>query len=328
LTPAFTATIIPPEAGLDLILKWTTSLSGIPGVNVSGLDGPSSIYGYWGTIGATGNDIVGRYGLSPSQVVGAWSATRLSGLGPAIAGITNSASGATGPVAPGEVISIYAHPDTNPIGPTTSASLQFDQGGKVTTTLGGARLHFLPIDVYAPLLYVSAGQINAVVPYEVAGLTSVTAHIEYAGQTSDAVTLQVVSTKPGIFSLDGSGVGPGAILNHDGITINGPNHPEPRGGYIVLYVTGEGQTSPPGVSGKITTAASAPPLTPAPLAGVEVRLNGQSASTSFIGEAPSLVSGVLQINVRVPDTISPGNVPVQVIIGGNPSPTGVTVAVQ
>jgi uncharacterized protein (TIGR03437 family) len=318
LTPAFTATIVPPSGSLNLMLTWNTSRTDVPGRNV-----------YWfGGITTDGASIQGIYGVSPSQSVGSWSAKRLAGLGPAIVGLRNAASGATGPIAPGEIISIFANPDTNPIGPKIGVGLQFDRSGKVATSLGEVQVHFLPIDAYAPLTFISAGQVNAVVPYEVAGLTGVKMQVQYAGQTSDPVDLQVAQTAPGIFTANGSGVGPGAIFNHDGIAINGPTNPEPRGGYVVLFLTGEGQTSPPGISGKVTTVAAAPPLTPAPIASVAVRINGQSASASFVGEAPSLVSGVLQVNVQIPLTISPGNVPIQVVIGGNASQNGVTVTVQ
>jgi uncharacterized protein (TIGR03437 family) len=329
LTPAFTSTIDPslyPVA--DLILKWNTSRTDIPGINVPGINGLGVIYIYWGSIVAGGTAMQGGYGPSPSQSVGTWSATRLAGLGPAIAGVRNAASGSTGAIAPGEIISIFANPDTNPIGPKSGAGLQLDQSGKVATSLGGVRVHFLQIDTYAPLTFVSAGQINAVVPYEVAGLTTVGVQVEYLGQASERLEFQVGPTAPAIFTANGSGVGPGAILNDDGITINGPNKPEPRGGYVVLFVTGEGQITPPGISGKVTQVAATTPLTPAPLGSVEVRINGQSATVLFVGEAPDLVSGVLQLNVQIPVTISPGNVPIQVVIGGNASQNGVTVAVQ
>jgi uncharacterized protein (TIGR03437 family) len=318
LMPAFTATIVAPVAGLDLILKWDTSRTDVPRPDAT----------YFGGIASDGMSIQGTYGLSPSQSIGTWSAKLLAGLGPAIAGVTDGASGATGPIAPGEIISILADPATNPIGPINGVGLQLDQSGKVATTLGGVRLHFLPIDVYAPLTFVGAGQINAVVPYEVAGLTSVNVQVQYSAQTSPSVVLQVSPTAPGIFTANGTGVGPGAIFNQDGITLNGPNHAEPRGGYVVVFLTGEGQTNPPGVSGTVTTVAATPPLTPAPLASVEVLINGQSAATSFVGEAPGLVSGVLQLNVQVSLTVSPGIVPIQVIIGGNGSQNGVSVTVQ
>lgn len=159
----------------------------------------------------------------------------------------------------GQIISIFANPDTNPIGPTNALGLQLDNSGKVATTLGGVQVHFLPVDAYAPLTFVGAGQINAVVPYDVAGLSSVNVQVQYSGQASDAVDLQVAPTAPGIFTANGSGVGPGAIFNQDGMTVNGPSHPQSRGGYVTVFATGEGQTSPPGVSGAVTTVAVTPP---------------------------------------------------------------------
>ena len=296
LTPAFTATIGSTQS---FLVKWNTTRKDIPGIN--GL-------AYWGTIVAP-NMIRGGYGASPSQSVGTWTAIRVAALGPAIMGLRNAASGALGAISPGELISIYANADTNPIGPKAAAGLQLDPAGKVASSLNDVRVHFLPIDVYSPLTFVSAGQVNAVVPYEVGGLSSVNMQIAYAHHVSAPVSLQVAPTAPGIFTTDGSGVGPGAILNDDGITLNGPAHPEPRGGYITLFVTGEGQTTPPGISGKVTELSATTPLTPMPLFPPEIRINGQPCVISFAGEAPGLVSGVLQINVQIPSSVSSGNVP-------------------
>ena len=63
------------------------------------------------------------------------------------------------------------------------------------------------------------------------------------------------------------------------------------------------------------------------MAAVSVLINGQQTSVAFYGEAPGLVSGVMQVNVQVPTTISSGNVPLQVTVGGKGSQNGVTVAV-
>lgn len=255
-----------------------------------------------------------------------WIGARLGAVGPPIiTGVANGASASAGSIAPGEIISIYGNAAINPIGPSTGMGLQVDQAGRVSTTLGGTQVHFLPIDVYAPLTYAGAGQINAVVPYEVAGLATATVEVQF-GEASNAFPVQVAATAPGIFTANGTGMGQGAILNQDG-QLNGPNAPEPRGGIVVLFVTGEGQTSPPGVSGEITTLSQTPPLTPIPTAAVSVLINGQKAPVAFYGEAPGLISGVMQVNVQIPTTVSPGNVPIQVFVGGKGSQNGVTVSV-
>ncbi len=152
--------------------------------------------------------------------------------------------------------------------------------------------------------------------------------VKFLGQTSNGVAVNVVTTAPGLFTANSSGTGPGAIANSDGST-NSPSNPAARGGVVVLYLTGEGETSPAGVTGKVTTVAAPPqPLTPAPLLPISITIGGQGANYTFAGEAPGFVSGVLQLNVIVPTTIAAGDQPLVVTIGGNPSQQGVTVSVK
>jgi len=89
---------------------------------------------------------------------------------------------------------------------------------------------------------------------------------------------------------------------------------------VVLFVTGEGQTSPPGVTGKVTAMLT----TPQPRLPVSVLIGGQSASVASYGEAP----GVMRLAVKIPSDAPPGNVPISVSVGGNKSQSGVTVSVE
>jgi uncharacterized protein (TIGR03437 family) len=247
---------------------------------------------------------------------------------PTLSSVTNAASYATGAVSPGEIITLFATDATHPIGPATPAYLTLDPTGKfVTTSLGNVQV---TVGGYAaPLTYVSASQISAIVPYEVAQLTSATVIVKFLGQSSNGITVPVATTAPGLFTANSSGTGPGAILNSDS-TLNTQANPAARGSVVVLYLTGEGQTSPAGVDGKVTTVATPPaPLTPAPLLPIAINIGGQAANWTFAGEAPGLVSGVMQLNVVVPTNISPGSqIPVQVTIGSNLSQTGVYLAVK
>jgi uncharacterized protein (TIGR03437 family) len=94
-------------------------------------------------------------------------------------------------------------------------------------------------------------------------------------------------------------------------------------------MTGEGETSPAGVTGKVTTVAAPPqPLTPVPLLQISVTVGGQPANYSFAGEAPGFVSGVLQLNVITPTNVAAGDQPIVVTIGGNQSQQGVTVSLR
>jgi len=245
---------------------------------------------------------------------------------PTLSRVTNAASYASGSISPGEIVTLFAADPTHPIGPTTAVGLTLDSTGKVATKIGNVEV--LINGFASPMIYASATQVAAVVPYELKLFTSATVVVRFLGQTSNGVSVNVATTQPGIFTANASGTGPGAIANSNG-SPNSASNPATRGDTIVLYLTGEGETSPAGVTGKVTTVASPPaPLTPAPLLPVSVTIAGQPANWSFAGEAPGFVSGVMQLNVVVPTGIPGGEQPIQVTIGGNPSQTGVTVSLR
>ena len=98
---------------------------------------------------------------------------------------------------------------------------------------------------------------------------------------------------------------------------------------MAVYLTGEGQTSPNGVTGRIT-AANLPPrqVTPAPLLPVGILIDGQPANYIYAGEAPGFAAGLMQLNVQIPPDARSGNLPIVVSIGGRFSQGGVTVSVR
>ncbi len=249
---------------------------------------------------------------------------------PTITKVTNAASYAQGTISPGEIITLFAADPTHPIGPATAAFLAIDPlTGKVSTKIGGTQV--LVNGVLCPMVFSSAAQVSAVVPYEVASFSSVTIFVNFLGQTSNGVLVNVATTAPGLFTSNSSGIGPGAILNSNN-SVNGPGNgattPATRGDTVVVYLTGEGQTSPAGVTGKVTTVSATPPLTPGPLLPVSVTIGGQPANWSFAGEAPTFVSGVMQLNVQIPANSGTGEQEILVTIGANQSQRGVTVSVS
>ena len=68
--------------------------------------------------------------------------------------------------------------------------------------------------------------------------------------SSSAVSIPVVTAMPGVFTLDSSGRGPGAIVNQDG-TVNSATNPASAGSFVMIFATGEGQTNPDGTDGKL-----------------------------------------------------------------------------
>jgi uncharacterized protein (TIGR03437 family) len=242
---------------------------------------------------------------------------------PTITGVVNAASFATGAVSPGELISIVG----TALGPANPAYLTLDANGNVATSIGGVTV--MVGGRPAPLVYAGSSQINAIVPYEVIGLLAPTVLVNYLGQSSNGFTLQTAAAVPGIFTQTASGSGPGTIMNQD-YTLNGPGHPAARGSTVTLYMTGEGQTAPGGVDGKVTVVntSGAGPVTPAPLLTVTALIGGAPAVVEFAGEAPGLVSGVLQVNVQIPANAPAGDVPIVVSVGTSSSQAGVTVSVE
>jgi uncharacterized protein (TIGR03437 family) len=112
------------------------------------------------------------------------------------------------------------------------------------------------------------------------------------------------------------------------LTVNGANNPESKGRIIVIFATGEGLTSPPSVTGAVTTLT--PPIPKVPQnVPVAVTIGGQPATILYAGEAPGLVSGVLQVNAVVPTSIvGSGPMTVLLTVGNNTSTQPITVAVQ
>jgi uncharacterized protein (TIGR03437 family) len=239
---------------------------------------------------------------------------------PVVTAIGNAASYATGSVAPGENIVIFG----TGVGPAAIAN------GTVTnsvwsTTTGNTRVLFDGIP--APVIYSSSTQTSVMVPYGINGRTTTNVVVEYSGVQSNALAYSVVAASPGIYTLNQQGTGPGAVLNQDGITVNSANAPAPRGTVVSIYMTGEGQTTPPGVDGAII-----PPVVSAlknPVLPVTATVGGVAAQVIYAGSAAGLISGVMQVNVMIPAGAPAGvSVPVVVTVGTTPSQTGVTIAVQ
>jgi uncharacterized protein (TIGR03437 family) len=235
-----------------------------------------------------------------------------------ISGVVNGASFATGPVSPGEIVTIFGFN----FGPPTLTTLRLNEFGQVATVLAETRVLFDWIP--APLIYVSASQIAAIVPYAVGGQVSTRVQVEYKGERTEAVTLQVSPSAPGLFTLDSSGKGQGAFLNQD-YSVNSQSNPAQKNTWVLLYGTGEGMTDPQVADGVLASAQ----LLPKPQLPVSVTIGGTPAEVAYAGSAPGNVVGLLQINVKVPPGAPSGNaVPVVVTIGGASSQAGVTLAIR
>jgi len=102
----------------------------------------------------------------------------------------------------------------------------------------------------------------------------------------------------------------------------------PAGQIIILYATGCGVTSPPGVTGSVSPSNQLLEVTAPVAVGFGPFGNPLFGKVLFIGAAPGLVTGVCQINVQTPTGLGSGPQFVTVTVGGISSPQGPTIAIQ
>jgi endo-1,4-beta-xylanase len=231
--------------------------------------------------------------------------------------LTNAASYANGAVAPGELMVLFGAT----FGPAVLALSQPDASGKLPSLFSDTRLLF--DGVAAPILYTRVGQMAAAVPFSVAGHANTKVEYEYQGVRSNPVTVNVASTQPGIFTLDSSGQGAGAILDASFRLVSQSN-PARAGDVILLYGTGGGLTMPGSIDGEIPVVAPFPLLS----AMVFAKIGGVDCPVQYAGGAFGLVAGVIQINVQVAPGVPAGQQPISIKIGDAASQSGVSVWVR
>ncbi len=229
----------------------------------------------------------------------------------------SSGSGdATIPISPGEIITLFG----TGLGPATLVSNSPGPDGNFGTSVAGTTVSIG--GTLAPIIYTSSTLVSAIVPYAVNGLTSTNVFVTYQGQQSATSTVPVAPAAPGLFTANSSGSGQALAVNLPSGILNTPANPIPVGSFLLLYATGEGQTTPAGVDGKPATA----PL-PTPILTVSATVNNIPANVSFAGGAPGFVAGVLQVNIQIPVGVASGSAQLKLIINNVNSPQ-VTISVK
>jgi uncharacterized protein (TIGR03437 family) len=235
---------------------------------------------------------------------------------PQVTALSNGASFMPGGVAAGELVAITGFN----LGPAAGVEAAPDAAGRYPTVLANTQV--LVDGVAAPLTYVSERQINAVIPFGVQGRTTARLQVISNGATANQLDLSVVDAAPGIFLFDASGQA--AALNQDGTYNARMNGAEP-GSIVTLYATGAGQMDVSMTDGRVVVGQPFP----RPLLPVGVRIGGRVADVLYAGAAPGLISGVLQVNARVPADVARGQmVPIQLIVGTTTSQSNVFLATR
>jgi uncharacterized protein (TIGR03437 family) len=180
-------------------------------------------------------------------------------------------------IAPGEVIRILG----KQMGPAAAAPGVI-QSGVLANNVAGVQVFF--DGVAAPLLSVSAQEIDLVAPFELTNKSSTTIQVQYQGVKSNAV--QVAVTPLVIQILE--------VFNADG-SVNSASNPATAGSGMALYLSGVGQSNPPSQDGQVNAAPLA-----APSGSIPLLSSGRTLPITFAGAAPGLAAGIFQVNFTAP----------------------------
>ena len=234
-------------------------------------------------------------------------------------GVLNGASFLQGQaVAPGSAVSIFGTGLAAAVVPASTVPL--------STSIGATSVTFNGIP--APLYFVSAGQVNAQLPWS---LPTGTANVVVTnGNASSApVAVQVAKVAPGVFSIPAGEGNAVAVNNADG-SIAAPagsipgasTRPASAGDALILYVNGLGLVDSIPKDGdasldKLRNTLSVP----------TVLVGGKQAQVVFSGLSPQF-PGINQVNFVVPDGVTGNAVPLQLQLGDITSTDKVTIAIQ
>jgi uncharacterized protein (TIGR03437 family) len=219
--------------------------------------------------------------------------------------VVNAASRYSGAIAPNETIAVLGSGfeegsqlllDGNPLAPVSQKSTEF----------------------------------IAVVPSSYQGASNAVVEVKTAdGRLSNRFLLPVAAVSVGLYSVDGSGFGPGYILNADG-TRNSPDNPTAEGSVITIVATGVG----------VTTKVNQTDVTASP---ASVFIDGFYANgvDARVGPLPGFPSDVYQLKIIVPRPSDfaninpnlkgfkiPPTVGVVLNLGGSSSQAGVSLSVR
>ncbi len=229
-------------------------------------------------------------------------------LQPAISdnGVVNAASFQVGPgIAPGSYVSIFG---TNLSLPAASVE---EATPNLPVSIDDVSVSFdVPeanLSAAGHLIYTSAHQVNAQVPWELRGQTSVQMKVSISNASGEVFTVPVADYSPGIFVDSASGIAVAQDASFAPITMD---HPAIRGQTITLYGTGFGPVNHTPASGD-----PAPDSSSTTLVSPTVFVGGVAASVLFSGLAPGY-AGLYQINVSIPEAAPTGMQPLTASING------------
>ena len=293
---------------VELTDQFGLPIGGVPvtftatGGTLRNADAKTNIYGIASADAVLGNQ-PGKYDFNVTGLGLSWDFLGMALARPTISQIVDAASFAPGkPVTPGSYISIFGSALGSGLGSTPSATLPL----ALNSVLVSFDVPSAKISAPGHLIYVSPGQVNVQVPWELEGQTSAQVKVTHQfGQRGlrlrKCLHAPACGTCAGIFW---SGAG------------------RERGDIIELYANGLGPVTNQPASGDPAVAV---PLSKTTFAAT-VRIGGVDAPVSFSGLAPGY-AGLYQVNAMVPATLAAGIYPMTITIG-NVTSTAASITVR
>ncbi len=197
-----------------------------------------------------------------------------------------------GAVAPGEMVALYG----NSLGPLQGIVAGATPLSPFPTEAGGVEVTF--DGVPAPLMWAQDSQINAAVPWSVAGPTTQVC-VTYNQVRTNCLTWPVAPAAPGVLTVDGTFA---VAVNQDG-TLNSASNPASPNSIVAIFATGLGPISSSPADGALVTGSPLPvntfPVTLEVLMAIGFNLAAFPVPTTYAGPAPFQIAGTSQINFNV-----------------------------
>ncbi|HTS49298.1 MAG TPA: hypothetical protein VMH05_15205 [Bryobacteraceae bacterium] len=219
---------------------------------------------------------------------------------PQIYSVGNSASYAQGSIAQGSIFVVFGYG----IGP---AELQQANSYPLPSQLAGASVQVISgsTTLDCPMIYASFSQTAAILPSNTP-LGPATVWLKYNGRTSIAGSAITVSSSAfGIYTVAGSGSGPGSITGAD-YALKGLQTSARPGETVILWGTG---------LGPIDGDDSGAPVIGPQFKNVEVFVGMSPAAISYAGRS-GCCAGLDQIAIEIPNSVTGCFVPIVVRSGG------------
>jgi len=255
-----------------------------------------------------GNNI---YSATAASLTASFTATGLALPAILPGGAVNAADSGNQLVAPGSYIALFG----NNLAPSTSVYTT----PYLPLSLNQVSVSFDAPGISAPghIAFVSGGQINVQVPWELQGQTLAQVKVSVGGNPGSLYNLLLSQYSPALFVIPSGGQSIAAALDQNSRIVTQSN-PAPRGQIVQLFANGLGPVTnqpasgDPAPSGPLAYTTTTPVVT---IGGVTV----PAQDVQFSGMTPGN-AGLYQVNVTVPASAGTGLQPVTISMGGTVSP--------